>query len=256
MVAQNLLTPVVTPVLLSSTAFAAGVVNSVAGGGTFLTFPALTFAGVPLIAANATSTAAVCPGALASAVAYREDIKDLGRQTIVSMVGISLVGGFVGALLLLHTPQSEFASLIPWLLLSATLLFAVGRPLAVAIRRHFEMGPIALLIGQFCISVYGGYFGAGIGILMLGMMTIAGFTDVHKMNGIKALLSGCLNAVAVVTFMLAREIYWPQAILMAMAAIVGGYAGGWVARRIPAIYVRVAVIVLGATMSLYFFLRH
>jgi uncharacterized protein len=245
-----------TPTLLSSTAFTAGVINSVAGGGTFLTFPALTFAGVPLIAANATSTAAVCPGALASAVAYRDDIKGLGRKTIISMVGISLVGGLVGALLLLHTPQSAFATLIPWLLLSATVLFAVGRPLAVALRRHFEIGPTALLIGQFCISVYGGYFGAGIGILMLGMMTIAGFTNIHEMNGIKALLSGCLNAVAVATFVTAHVIYWPQAILMAIAAIIGGYAGGFVARRVPAAYVRGAVIVLGAAMSVYFFRRH
>src|SRR5271163_2787016 len=159
-----------TPALLSSTAFAAGIINSVAGGGTFLTFPALTFAGVPLIAANATSTAAVCPGALASAVAYRDDIKGLGRKTIISLVGISLIGGLAGALLLLHTPQSAFASLIPWLLLSATVLFAVGRPLAVILRRHFQIGPTTLLVAQFCISIYGGYFGAGIGILMLGMM--------------------------------------------------------------------------------------
>jgi uncharacterized membrane protein YfcA len=245
----------VTPALLSSTAFAAGVVNSVAGGGTFLTFPALTFAGVPLIAANATSTAAVCPGALASAVAYREDIKGLSRRTIVSLVSISLVGGLAGALLLLLTPQQAFASLIPWLLLGATLLFAVGRPLAAAIRRHTEISPTALLIGQFCISVYGGYFGAGIGILMLGMMTVAGFTNVHEMNGIKALLSGCLNAVAVVTFAVAHTIYWPQAVLMAIAAIIGGYAGGFVARRVPAVYVRASVIVLGAAMSVYFFLH-
>jgi uncharacterized protein len=249
------LSNLLTSSLLGSTAFAAGVVNSVAGGGTFLTFPALTFAGVPLIAANATSTAAVCPGALASAVAYRHDIRGLSRQTILSLVGISLVGGLVGALLLLHTPQQAFASLIPWLLLSATLLFAFGRPIAAAIRRRTEISPMALLIGQFCIAIYGGYFGAGIGILMLGMMTVAGFTDVHEMNGIKALLSGCLNAVAVVTFIIAHEIFWPEAILMAIAAILGGYAGGWVARRVPAAYVRAAVIVLGAAMSVYFFLR-
>jgi uncharacterized protein len=241
--------------LLGSTAFAAGVINSVAGGGTFLTFPALTFAGVPLIAANATSTAAVCPGALASAFAYREDLKGHSRQSIAWLVGISLVGGLAGAMLLLHTPQQAFAALIPWLLLSATMLFAFGRPLASAIRRHHELSPTALLVGQFCISVYGGYFGAGIGILMLGMMTIAGFTNVNEMNGIKALLSGCLNAVAVVTFILAHVIYWPEAILMAITAIIGGYAGGWVARRIPAMYVRATVIVLGAAMSLYFFLH-
>lgn len=255
MVAQNLLTPVVTPVLLSSTAFAAGVVNSVAGGGTFLTFPALTFAGVPLIAANATSTAAVCPGALASAVAYREDIKDLGRQTIVSMVGISLVGGFVGALLLLHTPQSEFASLIPWLLLSATLLFAVGRPLAVAIRRHFEMGPIALLIGQFCISVYGGYFGAGIGILILALLGVYGLSDLSAMNGLRTLLAAGINLVAIPAFILGGIVDWPAALVIAAAAILGGYAGAAVARRMKPEHLRPLMVGLAWAMTLYFFLR-
>jgi uncharacterized membrane protein YfcA len=211
--------------------------------------------GIPAIAANATSTAAVCPGALASAVAYRRDLSRFTRGQIAGMVAISLVGGFAGAMLLLLTPQTVFESLIPWLLLGATLLFAAGRHAAAAVSRHVRVGTGALVIGQLVISVYGGYFGAGIGILMLGMMTVAGFTDLNAMNGIKALLSGCLNAVAVTVFIVAHQVYWRPAILMAVAAIAGGYAGGAIARRVDQRHVRVIVILIGVGMTAYFFIR-
>jgi len=151
---------------------------------------------------------------------------------LIALVSISLGGGLVGALLLLWTPETTFARLIPWLLLGATLLFAVG---------------------QFAIAIYGGYFGGGIGILMLGMMTVAGYTDVNQTNGIKTLLSGCLNAVAVVTFAIAHEIVWRPAVLMAVAAIAGGYAGGAIARRVDPSRVRALVIVIGVAMTVYFF---
>jgi uncharacterized protein len=211
--------------------------------------------GIPAIAANATSTAAVCPGALASAVAYRRDLSRFTRQQIVGMVAISLVGGFAGAMLLLLTPQTVFESLIPWLLLSATLLFAGGKHVAAVVSKRVQVGTGALVIGQFVISVYGGYFGAGIGILMLGMMTVAGMTDLNAMNGIKALLSGCLNAVAVTVFIVAHQVYWRPAILMAVAAIAGGYAGGAIARRVDQRHVRVIVILIGVGMTAYFFIR-
>jgi uncharacterized protein len=246
---------VLTTLLLAATAFAAGAINAVAGGGTFLTFPALVFAGLPAIAANATSTAAVCPGALASALAYRRDLVGISRSTLRTLVVISLAGGVLGAVLLLVTPERTFSFLIPWLLLAATLLFAFGRPIAAMIRRRFHIGPSALVIGQFVIAIYGGYFGAGIGILMLGMMTIAGLTDINQMNGIKTLLSGCLNAVAVVTFTIAHQVHWPPAITMAIFAIVGGYAGGWLARRVDPARVRALVIALGLAMTVYFFVR-
>jgi uncharacterized protein len=211
--------------------------------------------GIPAIAANATSTAAVCPGALASAVAYRHDLSRFTRRQIVGMVAISLVGGFAGAMLLLLTPQAVFESLIPWLLLSATLLFAGGKRVAAVVSQRVRVGTGALIIGQLVISVYGGYFGAGIGILMLGMMTVAGMTDLNAMNGIKALLSGCLNAVAVSVFIVAHQVYWRPAILMAVAAIVGGYAGGAIARRVDQRHVRVIVILIGIGMTAYFFIR-
>lgn len=241
--------------MLGAAAFAAGAINAVAGGGTFLTFPALIVAGIAPIAANATSTAAVCPGALASAVAYRRDVAGLGRSVLLALVALSLVGGLIGALLLLWTPEATFAHLIPWLLLGATVLFAGGRRVATAVRSRVHVGTTAILVGQFFIAVYGGYFGGGIGILMLGMMTVAGFTDVNQMNGIKTLLSGCLNAIAVVTFAIAHEIVWRPAVLMAIAAIAGGYAGGWAARRVDPSRVRALVIVIGAAMTVYFFVK-
>src|SRR5262249_17308591 len=141
--------------LLISAAFMAGAINAVAGGGTFLTFPALIVAGISPIAANATSTAAVCPGALASALAYRRDVSGLGRNFLIALVVISLIGGLVGALLLLWTPESTFSHLIPWLLLGATLLFAGGRHVAKAVRSRVHVGQTAILIGQFFIAIYG-----------------------------------------------------------------------------------------------------
>jgi uncharacterized protein len=192
---------------------------------------------------------------LASALAYRRDVAGLGRRFLTSLVVISLVGGFLGAMLLLWTPETTFARLIPWLLLGATLLFAGGRHVANAVRSRVHVSTAAILIGQFFIAIYGGYFGGGIGILMLGMMTVAGYTDVNQMNGIKTLLSGCLNAVAVVTFAIAHQIVWRPAALMAVAAIAGGYAGGAIARRVDPARVRALVIVIGVAMTAYFFVR-
>lgn len=158
-------------------------------------------------------------------------------------------------MLLLWTPESTFSRLIPWLLLGATLLFAGGRHVAQAVRSRVRITPTAILVGQFLIAIYGGYFGGGIGILMLGMMTVAGYTEVNQMNGIKTLLSGCLNAVAVVTFAIAHQIVWRPAALMAGAAIIGGYAGGAIARRVDPARVRALVIVIGVAMTTYFFVR-
>src|SRR3954468_9076275 len=171
--------------LLVLAAFAAGVVNAIAGGGAFITFPALVFAGVPPVAANASSTVALFPGQATSALAYRRDILGISEFGLPSFIGLSLVGGLVGAVLLLYTPNAVFADLVPWLMLFATVVLAVGNfaPKGVAARMRLS-GP-AVLVVQFVISVYGGYFGGGIGFLMLAALTLFGMSDIHAMNGLK-----------------------------------------------------------------------
>lgn len=240
-----------------------GTLNSVAGGGSFFTFPALIATGVPPIAANATSTVALWPGSIASTVAYRKDMH--GSRLTVLMSVVSLLGGGVGAILLLHTPSPTFQKLIPWLLLVATALFAVGPMLTKRFRRSGGIGDglppqsprtLAVMAAvQFVIAAYGGFFGGGIGILMLAALGIMGLTNIHEMNGLKTLLAGCINGVAVITFVIFHAVVWPQAILMLLAAIAGGYAGAAAARRIPPQYVRTFVIVVGCALTAYFFVR-
>lgn len=242
--------------LLLVAAFAAGALNAVAGGGSFLTFPALVMAGVPPVNANATSTVAVSPGALASAFGYRRELRAVGGSlNLPMMIGISLVGGLAGALLLLWTPERLFVAIVPWLLLFATVLFAFGPKVSAYARRHFTMGQTSLLALQFLIAVYGGYFGGGIGILMLALLGVFGLTDLNAMNGMKTLLSGCLNAIAVVAFVAGGAVYWHEAIIMAVAAIAGGYVGASVARRIPGPVLRKFIILVGALMTVYFFMK-
>lgn len=240
--------------LLIVAAYAAGVVNAVAGGGSFLTFPALVFAGVPPVAANATSTVAVCPGALAGAYGYRAELGRLTEVNLPAFVGISLIGGLLGALLLLWTPDATFTAVIPWLLLFATALFAAGPKLAACLRRRMSLGPLGVLAVQFVIAVYGGYFGGGIGILMLATFGVFGLRDIHAMNGLKSLLSGCLNAVAVVAFVAGGAVYWTEALIMLVACVAGGYSGARIARRIPPLHLRRFIILVGSAMTVYFFL--
>lgn len=239
--------------LLVVSAFLAGAINSVAGGGTFLTFPALLMAGVPPINANATSTVAVCPGALASAYGYRRELMALEQVSLPEMLLISVVGGLAGAFLLLWTPQPLFAALVPWLLAFATALFIFGPQASAWLRRRVHMGRGTLLTVQFFIALYGGYFGGGIGILMLAALGVFGLADLHAMNGLKTLLSGVLNAVAVLTFVAGGVVFWTQAAWMTAACIAGGYAGAAIARRLPPSVIRRFIIVIAIAMTVYFF---
>jgi uncharacterized membrane protein YfcA len=246
--------------LLFGSSLAAGAVNSVAGGGSFLTFPALVFTGVPSIAANATSTMAVWPGSVASVGAYRDDIRR-ERRILPGLLAVSLIGGLLGAFVLLRTPQRTFDRLLPWLLLTATLIFAFGGQVSRWLRAHAvrtgRASAVAILTWaiQLIIATYGGYFGAGIGILMLAMLSFAGMTDIHAMNGIKTVLGTALNAMALLAFIWARLIVWPQALLMMTGAIVGGFGGAYLARRASPRVIRALVIGIGAAMTVYFFAR-
>src|SRR5437773_10109407 len=167
--------------LLIAASLGAGLMNSVAGGGSFLTFPALVFTGVPSIVANATSTVALFPGALASAWAYRNDVKGLDRIPLKPALAVSVAGGIVGALLLLFTSQKTFDVIIPWLLLAATITFALGPRVMHAFKRQSGLSPKILIVFQFFVGIYGGYFGGAVGIIMLAVWSLAGLRDIHPM---------------------------------------------------------------------------
>lgn len=241
--------------LLVAAAFVGGVINSVAGGGSFFTFPALVFAGLPPISANATSSVALWPGSVASAVAYRGDVHGL-RAKAVPLTIISLIGGLVGACLLLWTRNETFARVVPWLLLVATVLFAVsGRAVAwLRVQVPGGVGLRVLGLAQFVISVYGGFFGGGMGILMLAGFALAGMTDIHAMNGLKSILGLAINCVAVITFVAAGVVEWRPALLMTLGSIVGGYVGAKQAKRVSPQRIRQLVIATGAVMTVKFFL--
>ena len=257
-----------TYIALGTSAFLAGVMNSIAGGGTLLTFPAL-FAALPGMAsvANATSTIALMPGSLAGAWGYRKELKD-SRRFVVRMLAPSFVGGLIGSLLLVYFPE-YFRNLVPWLILTAATLFLVQQPISKLLKKKQAVMPtepsprmVAVLIGfQFLVAVYGGYFGAGIGILMLTSLGFMNVGSIHRMNAVKTVLASAINLVTAVVFVAADRvrdgglIHWEYAGLMAAAAIAGGYLGARVARRLPAAAVRWTVVAIGFTLTAYYFSR-
>lgn len=242
--------------LVTVAAAIGGAVNSIAGGGTLVTFPALVALGVPAIVANATSTVALWPGALGSLWGYRSELAGV-KAWAVRFALPSLAGGLAGALLLLRTPADRFDAIVPFLVLGATLLFLAQRPIMASLRRRVapeaavladpaSRAPgAALLLFQFGVAIYGGYFGAGIGILMLAALGFMGFTNIHRMNGLKNWGGLCINVVAAATFALQDIVDWPVAIAMAAGAALGGYGGSRLAQRVPQEWVRRAVVVIG-----------
>lgn len=234
-----------------------GALNSVAGGGSFIAFPALLFTGVPPIPANATNTIALWTGAAASGGAYRKRL-DVPRQVMVPLLSASLVGGVAGAFLLLRTPANTFMRVLPWLTLGATLLFAFGKKIAGGRRSvlEHETSSAALMsatLFQLCVGVYGGYFGGGMGIVMLAMLAALGMSDIHAMNALKSVMGSVINGVAVVTFVIAKAIYWRHGIVMIVGGIAGGYLGAHYAQKIPQVWIRWFVVAVGAGMTVYFF---
>jgi uncharacterized membrane protein YfcA len=247
-------------VILFFAALAAGAINSVAGGGSFLTFPSLLFIGIPPVNANATSTVALWPGQPASVWAYRHEMQHLSRQTLVPLTITGIIGGVAGAYVLLITPQTTFLHLVPWLLLAATLIFTVsGRITQWLGHRHSQphaaftsVHGIAL---QLLLAFYLGYFGAGAGILMLAMLALLGMDNIHAMNALKAWLTAVSNGVAMLLFIYHRAVYWPEAILMVVGSVLGGYFGAYFAQKTKPSHVRLIVIVIGFGMTAYFFAR-
>ena len=262
--------------LLFGAAVLGGAVNAVAGGGTLLTFPALLWAGQLEIVANATSAVALWPGALSSFWTYRSELRSSRRELIVLAIP-SFAGGIVGAVLLLGTSNATFAAIVPYLILLATLLFILQTPLArrrarraAELRKDHDSAPLAaqhhdspatlarwlaVLMFQFLVAVYGGYFGAGIGILMLAGFGYLGFTNIHHMNALKNLNAMCINGVASALFIGKGLVDWRLALLMAAGAILGGYAGAGAARRVGQPVVRRVVILIGLALSIWLLLR-
>ena len=234
-------------------AFAAGVLNAMAGGGSFLTFPALVFAGVPPVAANATSAIAVSPGYLGSTLGFRPELRSLAKALLWREVAIAALGGLLGAGLLLVTPARVFSGIVPWLLLLATALFALGP--RIARLGGGEGHPRWRLPGLLGVSVYGGYFNGGLGILLMALYTLTGESRLHTVNALKNLNSFVLSLLSVLAFALAGAIVWPQAVWMMLWATAGGWAGARLARRLPVQWVRALVIATGLVMSAVFFSR-
>ena len=234
----------------------AGAINSVAGGGSFISFPTLLFLGIPPIIANATNNFAMWAGTIGSVRGYREELAGSYRRLLPAL-GTALAGGVIGSLVLLHTPDAVFARLIPWLLLGATAIFAGSDALrrVSGSRDHAGILAPATLGPLFVVAVYGGYFGAGVGILVLALLALSGVRDLIKASGVKSLLALVINGVACVPFVLAGKVDWAAAGVLAVGAAVGAYGSARVTRRVSPKAVRVAAIGIGVVLSAYFFLK-
>lgn len=250
--------------ILVAAAFGAGIMNAMAGGGTILTFPSLIFLGLPSIAANATSTVGLLPAAMTSLYGYIDEVREQ-RQWLKTLFLPSLIGGAIGSVLLLRTPEKTFAVLAPLLILFATVLFIVQGFLASRAARKGAETPAATKDGpsqgrralavvlQLAVAIYGGYFGAGIGILMLSLLGFLGLSNIHAANGIKNFFSFCINVVAAAYFMLKGAVVWPVALVIVCGSAFGGYAGARFAKRIGKEKARVAVVVIGLVVTAILF---
>lgn len=240
--------------LLFLSALAGGAINSIAGGGSFLTFPALVFTGTAPLAANATSTAALWPGSVASAVGYRRELRG-ERALLVPLSVVSALGGLLGALGVLETPQDLFVALLPFLLLAATLVFTFGDRLRARLERFGTPPTWVVMLAQLGISLYGGYFGGGMGLMMLAVFSLLGPKHLNAMNALKSALGVAINATALVAFALSGKVDWPRAGLMVVAAVIGGYLGASAARKVDVRKVKATVTLVAWAMTVAFFVK-
>ncbi len=243
---------IATILLLFTSAFLAGAVNAIAGGGTFLTFGALTLVGMPPITANATSSITQFPGYITSTFAYRDEIARSWRSAIALSV-VSVIGALGGSLLLLSLDNPSFRQIVPWLLAAATIIFAAGPWLKPKASAGKPVNSKISVVAQFFTSIYGGFFGAGMGIMMLAVLGITSGGTYHHLNALKNLLSILIAAVAIVIFVSGGVVAWPQALVMIPGVALGGYAGVWMARRVSQTVMRVIVVAVGVTLTTYYF---
>ena len=242
-------------VLLITASFFAGIINSIAGGGSFLTFPALVFAGVPTIAANATSAVAVFPGYLSGALGFAKELKAFPKSKFLLLIFLSISGGVLGSILLLITPEVVFSFIIPWLLGFATLLFAFGNYVSKLAEKTSDSNGFKSNIATLLVCIYGGYFNGGLGIVLLALFSTLGMRDIHLMNGLKNIMSFALSAASVVTFAIAGIVFWKYAIIMMIAATIGGYFGVIVARKLSKSIIRIIIVIIGTIMTFIFFIK-
>lgn len=243
----------ITFTLLVIAGFAGGAANAVAGGGTFFTFPALIAAGLDPLTANASNAVAIYPGHAAAVPAYREELARSRRELLPRGV-IAACGGLAGAVLLLWAGKGVFTALIPWLLLAATLLFAAGPSIGRLAERLRADTPLAAGSVEFVFAIYGGYFGAGLGVLLMAALTIVGVRDVQIANAQKNLLATVITTISCATFVVAGVVAWPQTFAVMAGAVIGGYAGARAARHIPAAALRAVVIATGLVLAAYYFM--
>lgn len=246
-------------IILFIAGFLGGILNSIAGGGSFITFPALLFAGVPPISANATNTFASCSGYMSGTWAFRKELLEV-KSELPRYIFFSLLGGIGGAWLLLQTPETAFETAVPWLLLFATLLFIFGGRLNLSLKqlgtkhRHASAaGAILLSLLLIGVCLYGGFFNAGLGIISLSYLALAGHTDINRMNGLKLLISTFVSLIAIILFIYNGVIAWYEGSIVLTGTLTGGYAAAHLSRKLPQQLVRNFVIIASIGITMYFF---
>ena len=232
----------------------AGLQNALAGGGSFVTLPVLILSGMPPLAANITSTVALFPGQVTSGLAGRKLVTGAGRLPFWALFGVSILGGAVGGLLLLNTPSAVFARLVPWLVLFATVVFAWGSFMRKSGEAAVHLGPVTAAVSQFVIAIYGGYFGGGIGFLMMAALTMAGLPT-RNAGATKNALAGVMNASAVLLFVTSPQVHWMEAIALGAGAMAGGLCGAWALHRVNEKILRVVIVCIGVCLTIGLFLK-
>jgi uncharacterized membrane protein YfcA len=241
--------------MLSGAGFLAGAMNALAGGGSFVTLPALIAAGLPSVTANASSTVALYPGSAVSVWVYRDALGRVEGLPLVPALIATLLGGLAGALLLLWTPSTLFDRVLPWLLLIATLTLTFGPRLGPVLRARFQAGPAVVITIQFLLGIYGGYFGGAVGLMMMAVWSLLAQADIKSLNPPRTLMVTTANTVALACFVAAGAVQWPETLALGLGALIGSYGGAQLGKRLPAAIVRITTLILAAVVTAVFFLR-